>query len=322
MSRFERAVELQRHQAEIFHNPQYYVQEAYQDIYTHNQVEVGWPEGAQRIFEDLARPNTVGVLGVELGDEGKGRVVDNKLEFLLSIPGVTIAYVDRDNGGNNAGHTAENDDVKLALHQVPSGVLHPEVIGIMDTGMSINPDDLMTEVNYVESKVGDTRKKLILSESAVLNTDLERAEELLNKRKQGKASGGTGRGIGPSYAHHYDRLGFHIFDLVAENWRETLGEQYDRYQREFNLYGLDISQLEVPDLEQFKKTGEASTRNIGTKAEFLDRLESARVWMIDRDMVQNTFLIHQEIAGDLSKGIVFEKPKQSVYILGWEQDQI
>ena len=127
-----------------------------------------------------------------------------------------------------------------------------------------------------------------------------------NRKRQGKAKGGTGRGIGPSYAHHYDRLGLHISDLTDDNWRETLGNQYERYQKELALYDLDLSQLVVPDLEQFKKTGEASVKKIGSKQEFLDRLESARTWLVNRDMVQNTFLIQKEIFQDLSRGIVVE----------------
>lgn len=297
---------LPQRQEELFLHPQDLVEQVYTDVYLNNRIEVGWPLAARRIFEHIARPHTVGIVGAELGDEGKGRIVDNKLQAILSIKGVALAYVDRFNGGSNAGHTTEKDDVKVALHQVPSGVLHPEVIGIMDTGMCINPIDLMTEVNYVESLVGDTRGKLILSESAILNTDLERAEEQLNRQKQGKAKGGTGRGIGPSYAHHYDRLGLHIADLMTNQWRDALGAQYDLYQKELALFEFDISQLEVPDLEAFKKTGKASVKKIGSKDEFLDRLEQARTWLIDRNMVQNTFLVHQEIFQDLSRGIVVE----------------
>lgn len=184
--------------------------------------------------------------------------------------------------------------------------MHPEAIGIMDTGMSINPDDLMAEVKYVENLVGDTRGKLLVSENAILNTDLDRAEEQLNRLKQGKSAGGTGRGISPSYAHHYDRLGLHIYDLVNENWRETLGSQYDRYLRELELYGLDLPNISVPDLAEIKRTGSSQTRLVGTKEEFLDRLETARTWLIDRKMVQNTYIIHKDLYQNDSQAVVIE----------------
>jgi adenylosuccinate synthase len=79
--------------------------------------------------------------------------------------------------------------------------------------MTINPIDLVEEMHIVEKMVGSVKGRLFLSRDAVLNTDLDRGEELLNRSRQGNAGGGTGRGIGPSYAHHYDRLGFHVSDL-------------------------------------------------------------------------------------------------------------
>jgi adenylosuccinate synthase len=77
----------------------------------------------------------------------------------------------------------------------------------MDTGMIIHLEDLQTEIVDAEKIVGDLRGKLFLSQDAILCTDLERAEEALNKVKNGgKSEGGTGRGISPAYANYYSRL--------------------------------------------------------------------------------------------------------------------
>jgi len=288
-------------------HPDQYIQEDFRAVYIEGQVIVGSPTDAEGIFSKAVKRNSVAVAGVELGDEGKGRVVDNKLGALLDIPGVEMAYVIRSQGGNNAGHSVEKGDQKLALHQVPSGVMYDEAVGIMDKGMVIHPEDLRSEIELAEEVVGDTRGKLILSGDAILVTDLERAEEKFNRKVQDKAGGGTGRGISPAYAHFTDRLGNKINDLLAENWREILGKRYDHYIKKFEAEEMSLANTTVPDFKASKSAKAEVVRSVGTREEFLDRLEYTRSWLIERDMVvQNTYLIHQEAYEDLSKGVIFE----------------
>ncbi|MCJ7828028.1 adenylosuccinate synthetase, partial [Patescibacteria group bacterium] len=272
-------------------------------IYEQDDYQVGWPEKAEKRSQNLARPHTVSVVGIDLGDEGKGRIVDNCLQSMLDTS--KLVYAIRFQGGNNSGHSVETGGTKLALHLVPSGVLYENVVGIMDRGLVVHPD-LKDEVELVEGVVGDIKARLFLSEEAILATDLERAEEVLNRQRQGKAAGGTGRGIGPAYAHHYDRLGFHVDDLTRAGWKEVFGGQYDRYQKEFFVHGLELAGMAVPDFRETKRTGESQTRIVGQRGEYLDRLEHFRDWLIKRDMVRNTHLLHREIYSDLTKGVLFE----------------
>jgi len=287
-------------------HPDQFIQEDFHAVFVDEQVIVGSPTDAERIFSNVVKRNSVAVAGVELGDEGKGRIVDNKLGALLDISGVEMAYVIRSQGGNNAGHSVEKGGQKLALHQVPSGVMYDEAVGIMDKGMVIHPEDLRSEIELAEEVVGDTRGKLILSGDAILVTDLERAEEVFNRKVQDKAAGGTGRGISPAYAHFTDRLENKINDLLADNWREVLGKRYDHYVKKFEAEELSLADTAVPDFMASKKKKAEVVRPVGTKEEFLDRLQNTRTWLIERDMVQNTFLIHQEAYEDLSKGVIFE----------------
>lgn len=301
-----RAVELLQEQQQRFVHPGRHGFEDLEAIYGRGEIVIGWPEGTPRLFDEITREHTVAIVGVALGDEGKGRLVDNKLKALLAIDGVKRAYVIRTGGGSNAGHSVEGKGIKLALHQVPSGVLYSEVVGIMDRGMVIHPEDLKIEIDDLEAKVGDTRGKLILSQDAILVTDLERAEERFNRVKQGASAGGTGRGIAPAYAHFYDRLGLSIADFVKDDWREVLGTQYDRYAKEFAAYNMDIALVLVPDLRATRDMGRAQERSVGTKEEFLDRLEAARTWLVERKMVENTFLMHRAMYDDLTIGVLFE----------------
>lgn len=256
--------------------------------------------------KSTVRPNSLAIVGVGLGDEGKGRIVDNTISVLLTKKSITTVYVVRFQGGSNSGHTLEYNGHRVALHQVPSGIFYPQVIGFMDRGMVIHPEDLAAEVSYVEKLVGKTTGKLFLSEEAILVTDLERAEELLNRKKQGKAAGGTGRGIGPAYAHHYDRLGLHIHDLMDSSWKEMLTSHYERYEKEFNAFDENISQVSVPDFERSKKQQSPVFKKVGTKKEFVERMGTIRVWLQKRNMVTNLFPKHHTMFHDKSSGVVFE----------------
>ncbi len=287
--------------------PQIGIHEDFDRIYNQGQRLIGWPPGEKRIFAHLARKNTVAVLGAVLGDEGKGRFVDNKIDDLCATPQVTKVYVIKYQGGNDTGHTIENNDgVRLALHLVPSSVMHPKAIGVIDKGVVVNAEDLKTEVEYVESKIGDLRGKIMLSPDAILATDLERAEEVLNRERNGHTSGGTGRGISLAYAHHYDKLGLKVFDLLNENWHEIFDKQYEQHKLQFSAFGKDLSTVQVPDFHATKIMGENKLRLVGIKTKFLDRLESARKWLLKRDMIRDTFALHRKLLFDKHSGVIFE----------------
>lgn len=278
----------------------------YQEIYEKNKYQIGWAEKQLRMYENFARKYTAAIVGAALGDEGKGRLVDNLIQTFLQQKQIKKLYLIRFQGGNNAGHTVEQNGIKLALHVVPSGVFHKKAVNIMDRGMIIHPEDLQTEVIYAEKKTGTLQHRLFLSDDAILCTDLERAEEQVNAIKEGKSKGGTGRGIGPSYAHHYDKTGLRIVDLMEDSWKEVLSKRYDRYEKDFETYDLKLANITVPDFYTTKKTGIATVRTVGDKQLFLKRLLAARSWLIKRKIVINTFRLHDEIAKDPHSAILFE----------------
>lgn len=275
-------------------------------IYKRNQVILGWPKGKLRMFDKYARKNSVAIVGAALGDEGKGRLIDNAINTLLHKKGIKGIYIIRFQGGNNAGHTVERENITMALHVVPSGIFYSKAISIMDRGMIIHPEDLQVEINYVEDAVGSMQDRIFLSDDAILCTDLERAEEQLNGVKEGKSKGGTGRGIGPAYAHHYDKTGLRIADLMEENWQEKLENRYDRYTKEFDAYNLKLAEINVPDFYTIKKKKIPAVRMVGDKKIFIDRLRKVRSWLIRRNIVTNTFLLHQKIANDPDIALVIE----------------
>lgn len=305
--------------------PHQFVEDDKDAVYNRGEVIVGWPVGADRIFDDISRDYTVAVIGAQLGDEGKGRIVDNKLDALLGM-GITRAWVVRYGGGSNAGHTIYTEDnQKLSNHQLPSSVAHPQAIGVMDSGMVIHMEDLQTEIMDAEAIVGDLKEKLMLSEEAILVSDLDRAMEVLNREiTSGRSDGGTGRGMSMGYSNHLSRRGMEVKELMAENWRDEFEKRYDDHVKTFADKGKDLSKMEVPDFRETRKQGKEVKRFVGTKQEFLDRLEEVRAWYLAREaqvphekrMIQNTFLIHQDLLHDMTQGILFEGA-QAVGLDAW-----
>jgi len=253
-----------------------------------------------------ARANSVAVIGVQLGDEGKGRIVDNKIQQLLALKNIKKVYVIRSQGGNNAGHTVEKGKVKIGLHQLPSGIFYRQAIEIMDSGMIIHVRDLLDEIKLAEEVAGKLVKRLILSEDAILCTDLDRAKEVLNRIIDGKAKGGTGRGMGPATAGFFDKTGSSIKDLISDNWLDTFTKKYELMDKLFFAYGENLSQMEVPDFYKTKREKKAVNKIVGTKEIFLQRLKKDRNELLDINIVKDTFYLHSKIEEDSSSGIVFE----------------
>ncbi len=155
------------------------------------------------------------VVDLQWGDGGKGKIVD-----LLSENADCVV---RFHGGANAGHTVESARMAFKFHQVPSGILHRHVTGVIANGSVIDPDELISELKSLSEK-GYKIGKLLISDRAHIvmpyHRQLDRLEEAF---KGGKAVGTTGRGIGPCYADKASRIGFRVDDLLdVGNLREKV----------------------------------------------------------------------------------------------------
>lgn len=286
-----------------FTHPESGIEKSYKEVYENGDIKIGRESFPQN--KD-ARENTYAIVGGALGDEGKGRFVDNCIDEALDKKNIDRAYVIRFQGGNNSGHTVENDSKSVKLHLIPSGVFYPNAIGVIDNGVVVHAEDLITEITYVKNAIGGITDRLILSENAILATDLERAEEKLNNLRAEKSGGGTGRGIGPAYAHHLDRRGLIIRDFLKNDWRETLSDHYDDYAKDFRGNGLNLQDILVPDFAETLTTGKDSKRKVGNKWEFLERMAEARDQILSLDLTRNTLPLHHEIYAKKSAAVVFE----------------
>ena len=142
---------------------------------------------------------TCAIVGINWGDEGKGRVVD----LLTADYDIVIRY----QGGGNAGHTVINDKGKFALHLLPSGIFHDGVVNILGNGVALDPENLWKEIGEVAAKgVPVTPENLKISSRASLllpwHRDLDALEE---QRLADRKYGSTKQGIAPFYSDKYQK---------------------------------------------------------------------------------------------------------------------
>lgn len=171
--------------------------------------------------------NTCAIVGINWGDEGKGRMVDLLTE--------QIDIVVRYQGGGNAGHTVINEYGKFALHLLPSGIFRKNVINILGNGVAMDPESLMTEIQDVAAKgVAVTPENLKISDRASLLMPWHRRlDELEEQRLADKKYGSTKQGIAPFYSDKYqkktvmagelfypERLRAHLKDLME--WKNLI----------------------------------------------------------------------------------------------------
>ena len=139
--------------------------------------------------------SNIAVIGMEWGDEGKGKIID----FLSEQANVIARF----NGGNNAGHTIKVGDKKVVLHLIPSGALHKNKLNIIGNGLVVDPKVLVAEIlKLSENGIDLTQKYLAVSENAHVIHPPHIAED---KRIGGKI-GTTARGIGPAYTDKAARI--------------------------------------------------------------------------------------------------------------------
>jgi adenylosuccinate synthase len=150
------------------------------------------------------------VLGLQWGDEGKGKIVD-----LLASK---ADYVVRYHGGNNAGHTVVVGSKKFFFHLIPSGIFHKKAHAIIANGVVIDPEVLIGEMNILEKEGIDLKRKLMISPRAHLILPYHKELDIAYENARGKKKlGTTKRGIGPAYSDKVSYNGIRVYDLL--NWK-------------------------------------------------------------------------------------------------------
>ncbi|HET6204418.1 MAG TPA: adenylosuccinate synthase [Planctomycetota bacterium] len=181
--------------------------------------------------------SAVCVVGVQWGDEGKGKVIDVLAEG--------VDFVVRYQGGNNAGHTVVVDGETFVLHLVPSGILRPGTVNVIGNGVVIDPVQLFHEIDELERRGVRVEANLRVSARAHLILPYHRVLDARAERWKGAGRiGTTGRGIGPAYADKAARTGLRVADLLD---RDRLGTRLRAALAEKNeVLGKVYGEPEIP----------------------------------------------------------------------------
>jgi adenylosuccinate synthase len=176
------------------------------------------------------------LLGLQWGDEGKGKIVD------VLTPKYDI--VARFQGGPNAGHTLEFNGTKHVLHTIPSGIFHEHVTNIVGNGVVIDPIVFATEIEKLSAKNVNVAARLLISKKAHLILPTHKLLDAASEAEKGKSKiGSTLKGIGPTYMDKTGRNGLRIGDILSENFIDkynTLVEKHKKMLSHFQFeYSLD-----------------------------------------------------------------------------------
>ena len=157
------------------------------------------------------------LLGLQWGDEGKGKIVD----YLAPKYGVVARF----QGGPNAGHTLEFDGIKHVLHQIPSGIFRSRIKNIIGNGVVLDPVIFKSEIEGLSQYNLDIKKNLFISKKAQLILPTHQLlDEAYEKAKGDKKIGSTKKGIGPTYQDKIARLGLRVGDILSENFKSKYSD--------------------------------------------------------------------------------------------------
>lgn len=224
------------------------------------------------------------VLGLQWGDEGKGKVVD------VLTPGYKV--IARFQGGPNAGHSLKFDGDGFVLHTVPSGIFRQDSMNIIGNGVVLDPVILMDEIKSIEEKAGDISGRLQISKRTQLILPTHRVLDAASEAAKGKSKiGSTLKGIGPAYMDKTGRNGLRVGDLLSKVFQKKyealklkhygLLSQYD--------YSYDISEYEsvwmraVEEMKRFRFIDSEFVVNSYLDSDVAVLAEGAQGSMLDID---------------------------------------
>lgn len=195
------------------------------------------------------------LLGLQWGDEGKGKIVD----FLAPNYDVIARF----QGGPNAGHTLEFDGEKHILHIIPSGIFHPSIINIIGNGVIIDPMVFEKEINQLRNKGVEPSKNLFISKRAHLIMPTHLLLDAVYEKSKGKAKiGSTLKGIGPTYTDKTGRNGIRVGDITSGEFMkkyEQLRKQHLKIASVFDtdyegtlIHGIKLQEYEEQWIKALK----------------------------------------------------------------------
>lgn len=179
------------------------------------------------------------LLGLQWGDEGKGKIVD------VLTPKYDV--IGRFQGGPNAGHTLEFDGIKHVLHTIPSGIFHDGVKNVVGNGVVIDPVILKKEIDALVEMGVNVNEKLAISRKAHIILPTHRLIDAASEKAKGKEKiGSTLKGIGPTYMDKTGRNGIRVGDLFLPDFKERYQKLVEKHSQilKFHEFDYNLTELE------------------------------------------------------------------------------
>jgi adenylosuccinate synthase len=172
------------------------------------------------------------LLGLQWGDEGKGKIVD-----VLTPEYDVIA---RFQGGPNAGHTLEFEGIKHVLHTIPSGIFRENAVNVVGNGVVIDPIIFKKEIDALDTRGVDATQRLKISKKAHLILPSHRLLDAASEAAKGKGKiGSTLKGIGPTYMDKTGRNGIRVGDILSANFKEKYTFLKEKHEQMLGHYGAE-----------------------------------------------------------------------------------
>jgi len=209
------------------------------------------------------------LLGLQWGDEGKGKIVD------VLTSGYDI--IARFQGGPNAGHTLEFDGIKHVLRTIPSGIFHKNSINIIGNGVVMDPVVFQKELEGLEKFNIDIKSRLLISRKAHLILPTHRLLDAASEASKGKAKiGSTLKGIGPTYMDKTGRNGLRVGDIELANFKDLYRALADKHQAMIAFYDVALEyDLEELEAEFFAAVEVLKTLTFIDSEEYLNKAMKA-----------------------------------------------
>ena len=180
------------------------------------------------------------LLGLQWGDEGKGKIVD------VLTPDYDI--VARFQGGPNAGHTLIFNNEKYVLHLIPSGIFRKNTINVIGDGVVLDPVIFIEEIDGIEKAGINLNNNLYIAEKTTLILPTHRILDAANEKELGKAKiGSTGKGIGPAYTDKVARNSLRVGDILLPNFKEKYEKLKQKHFNRLKTYNFDF------DIKEYEK---------------------------------------------------------------------
>lgn len=181
------------------------------------------------------------LLGLQWGDEGKGKIVD----VLTSKYNIIARF----QGGPNAGHTLVFNGKKHVLHTIPSGIFHENTANVVGNGVVIDPVIFKRELDNLKEQGIDYTKSLLISRKAHIILPTHRLLDAASEASKGKAKiGSTLKGIGPTYMDKTGRNGIRVGDIELADWKDKYRTLADKHETMIAFYNVDV-QYDLKELE-------------------------------------------------------------------------